>query len=306
MLSYLKSLVVFASGVALAACSGAAGTPSNDADSGIPVVASTNVYGDIAEVIGGDLVRVTSIIDNPSADPEEYEATPRDAAAVAEADLVIVNGGGYDPFLMPLIETAGGEREVLVVTDVSGLQPTDPAETEFNEHVWFSLPAMTELADRIAETLSGISSPDAETFVANAAAFKADLEPLQARVASIKSEHGGAQVAATEPLPLYLLADAGLDNVTPEAFIEASEEGSDAPAAVVQQALELLDGGAVKALLLNTQTQTPATDRMQQAADDAGVAVLEVNETLPDGSNGYVDWMGEQIDGLATALDQSR
>lgn len=191
MLSYLKSLVVFASGVALAACSGAAGTPSNDADSGIPVVASTNVYGDIAEVIGGDLVRVTSIIDNPSADPEEYEATPRDAAAVAEADLVIVNGGGYDPFLMPLIETAGGEREVLVVTDVSGLQPTDPAETEFNEHVWFSLPAMTELADRIAETLSGISSPDAETFVANAAAFKADLEPLQARVASIKSEHGG-------------------------------------------------------------------------------------------------------------------
>lgn len=117
---------------------------------------------------------------------------------------------------------------------------------------------------------------------------------------------GGAQVAATEPLPLYLLADAGLDNVTPEAFMEASEEGSDAPAAVVQQALELLDGGAVKALLLNTQTQTPATDRMQQAADDAGVAVLEVNETLPDGSNGYVDWMGEQIDGLATALDQSR
>ncbi len=97
-----------------------------------------------------------------------------------------------------------------------------------------------------------------------------------------------------------------MDNVTPEAFIEASEEGSDAPAAVVQQALELLDGGAVKALLLNTQTQTPATDRMQQAADDAGVAVLEVNETLPDGSNGYVDWMGEQIDGLATALDQSR
>lgn len=299
-----SAMALLAMALVATGCTDSPGATEDTADARIEVVASTSVYGAIAADVGGDRVAVTSIIDSPNSDPEEYEATPADAAAVASAQVVIVNGGGYDPFLPRLIETAGGEREVLVATEVSGLQPADP-DDEFNEHVWFSLPAMQELATALASTLGDVSPDDADAFEANAAALTSELDDLQDQVGEITSRHEGARVAATEPLPLYLLEDAGLDNVTPEQFMEASEEGSDAPAAIVQETLELFGDDPVRVLFLNTQTQTPATDRVQQAAREAGVPVVEVNETLPDGVERYPAWMGAQVDAMATALDQS-
>lgn len=299
-------LLALAAVLTLTGCANGPTSATNSSDSRIDVVASTSVYGDIAAVVGGDRVNVTSIINNPNADPLEYESTPADAAAVASAQVVIVNGGGYDPFMPRLIEAAGGQRTVLVGTEISGLQSASPDGEEFNEHVWFSLPAMQELVDQIASALSATSPDDTAAFTANAEAFNAQVDRLRADVERIKSQHQGARVAATEPLPLYLLADAGLDNVTPAGFMEATEEGSDAPAVIIQQTLELFESDPVRVLVLNTQTQTPATDRVQEAARNAGVPVVEMNETLPDGSPGYVTWMRDQIDALAAALDQAR
>ena len=70
---------------------------SHDAD-GINIVASTNVYGSIAKAIAGDKATVHSIIKDPSADPHSYEASPNDIATLKDADIAIVNGGGYDEF----------------------------------------------------------------------------------------------------------------------------------------------------------------------------------------------------------------
>lgn len=267
---------------------------------------STDVYGAVVQAVGGDRVSVTSFIDNPAADPEEYESTPDDAVAVEAAELVVGNGGGYDDFVFQLAEAAGGERVVLDVTDLSGLEEQVPEGEEFNEHVWFALPAMQDLADRVAEELGQISPDDAEAFEAGAAAFRTEVDGLIERVEAIEADHAGARVAATEPLPLYLLDAAGLENVTPEAFMEASEEGTDAPAAVVQETLEAVAGPEpARALLLNVQTQTPATDRLRQAAEQAGVPEVEVFETLSDGQTEYVPWLGAQLDALDEALQQT-
>lgn len=269
----------------------------------IHVVASTSVYGDIVGTIGGDRVVVTSIIDSPNADPEAYENTPADAEAVFSAGLVIMNGGGYDEFITQLLESAGGERTVLNVTEFSGLEDTLPEGEEFNEHLWFNLPLMQDLADQIAVDLTELSPDDETLFTANATSFNEEIDGLIAQVEGIKAEHEGARVVATEPLPLYLLADAGIENVAPDEFMEASEEGTDAPAAVVDETLQLFETDPpVEVLLLNTQTQTAATDRVLEAAEAAGVPVVEVNETLQEGSEGFVAWMGAQIDALEAAL----
>src|SRR5687767_7509678 len=85
----------------LTACgTGSAPAPAADpaADQPLTVVASTDVYGAVAQAVGGDLVQVTSLIQDPSADPHSYESTPADAAAVASAAVVVFNGGGYDDF----------------------------------------------------------------------------------------------------------------------------------------------------------------------------------------------------------------
>ena len=57
----------------------------------VPVVAAENFYGDIASQLGGNHVKVLSILSDPNADPHQYESSVQDAVAVANADIVIEN-----------------------------------------------------------------------------------------------------------------------------------------------------------------------------------------------------------------------
>ncbi len=72
----------------------------------VAVVAAENFYGDIARQIGGDRVSVTSIMSDPNIDPHEYESSVDDARALASADLVIENGGGYDDWMDKLLSAS--------------------------------------------------------------------------------------------------------------------------------------------------------------------------------------------------------
>jgi zinc/manganese transport system substrate-binding protein len=293
-----------AGALALAGCGGPAPAAPSSAPAApgtVPVVASTDVYGSIANAVGGQHVKVTSLIHSPDVDPHEYEATASDGAAAGKAKVMIENGGGYDDFASKLAQVSGGNATVINVTQLSGL-PTGP---DFNEHVWYHLPTMAKLADRLAAELGKADPADAAAFQANATAFKGKLDGLSAKINAIKTGHPGARVAITEPVPLYLVQAAGLTNATPEEFSSAVEQGNDPPAAVLNKTLALFSGpGKVSALLSNAQTESPATQQVEQAAARGGVPVVKVTETLPAGTMDYVTWMGRQIDALAGALDR--
>ena len=237
----------------------ATGTESSPpaASGQIPVVTSTDVYADIVRTIGGDAVEVQALASSDSgADPHSYEASARDQLAVKDAQLVIANGGHYDDFLTQALDAAGGERTVLTaVTEAqhedegegalaSSPTPHDHGE-DGNEHVWYDLKAMNALATKIAGTLSALRPADSAVFTSRAGAFQNELSDLRDRQAAIREEHSGVAVAVTEPLPLFLLADCGLVDKTPEGFSEAIEEGTDVPARVLQDTLDLFADGAV-------------------------------------------------------------
>ena len=266
---------------------------ASDGAGPVRVVASTDVYGSIVGQIGGEAVSVTSLIDDSTADPLEHEATPADAAAVAGAQLVVVNGGGYDAFMTGLAD------EVDRVLDVSELSAQETA-AEPNEHVWYDLETVRALATAVADELARVRPADAQRFEDGAAALTAELDALAARLDAVAAAHGGTRVAATEPLAEYLLADAGLVDVAPTAFQEAVEEGTDPPAAVLQEVLGLFDPPSVEVLVLNTQTQSAVTDQVVRAAETAGVPVVAMSETLT--RPGYAAWLGAQVDALEAAL----
>ena len=108
-------------------------------------------------------------------------------------------------------------------------------------------------------------------------------------------------MAITEPVPGYVLDALGAQNRTPEEFSEAIEEGGDVAPAVLQETLDLFSSGQVKALVYNEQTTGAETEQVLQAAQDAGVAVVPVTETLPDGED-YISWMQSNVDAIAGAL----
>jgi zinc/manganese transport system substrate-binding protein len=306
----LLAALAGATALALAGCGQGGSAPAapsqaapSQAGGTVGIVATTDVYGSIAGAIGGSHAKVTSIIHSPDADPHEYETTPADAAAVSEAKLLIQNGGGYDDFAGKLVTASGGRPTVIDVSQLSGLD----TGTDFNEHVFYSLPTVAKLADTISTDLSTVDPANATEYRANAAAFRTKLDGLNGRLAAIRTAHPGARIAITEPVPLYLTAQAGLTNATPEPFSHAIEEGNDPPAAVLQQTLALFTGpGKVSALLLNGQTESSATGQVEQAANSGDVPVVKVTETLPAGTMDYVTWIGGEIDQLATALGDHR
>jgi zinc/manganese transport system substrate-binding protein len=295
------ALLTSASLALLAGCGSS--THSADAKSAparVAVVASTNVWGDIARRIGGDRVDVTSVISDPDQDPHSYEADPQNQLALSKAKVVVENGGGYDDFVDRMLKSGHNDTvEVVNAVEVSGR--TAPKSGELNEHVWYDFPAVAKVADRISAALAKADPGDATAFEKNAAAFKARLAPLEAKEAQIKKAHGGEGVAITEPVPLYMTEASGLVNRTPAQFSEAIEEGDDVSPRVLQESLALFSGKKVKALVYNEQTSGPQTEKAEAAAKAAGIPVVPVTETLPKGKD-YLGWMTDNVDALASAL----
>ena len=286
---------------AITGCGSAAdpATSSSHADL-IRIVASTDVYGDIAEQIGGTHVSVTSIIDSPTQDPHSYTASAQDQLALSKADIVIENGGGYDDFIDSMLATAKkSSATVLNAVDISG--KTAPHGGDLNEHVWYDLPSMGKLAGRLSAALTATDPGHAADYRATAASFDAKLGQLEKAESRVRAQHAGEAVAITEPVPLYLLQACGLVNKTPPEFSEAVEDGDGASARVVQQTTDLFSHKAVRLLAYNEQTVDPLTERVLAAAKANDVDVVAVTETLPDGTD-YVSWMTSNIAAVQRAL----
>jgi len=286
----------------LAGCSASPAAGGGGSGDRVRVVASTDVWGDVVQQVGGSAVQVDSIITDPDRDPHEYQADPRDRLAVARAQLVVVNGGGYDDFLSQLVDTAPASTEVVNAVDASGLD-RHPADGEFNEHVWYDLRAVSRVAGAIADELTKADPARKARFAAGLRTFRDGLAELEATEASIRRTASGEGVAITEPVPLYMTAALGLVNRTPPAFSEAIEEGDDVAPAVLQSQLRLFSHHRVAVLAYNEQTTGPTTEQVIAAAKAADVPVVGVRETLPDGQD-YLQWMQHDLEAFRTALSR--
>jgi zinc/manganese transport system substrate-binding protein len=267
-------------------------------DGTLNVVASTDVWGDVALQVGGNTVTVTSLISSPDQDPHSFEASASTALAISQADLVIENGGGYDDFVDQLLEAHDAHATVLNAVDMSGHAA---GRGGLNEHVWYDLPSAAKVADAIASSLSAIDPDNAETYEENAQAFNARIQALIDQESQLKQTVAGQGIGITEPVPLYMTEALGLVNKTPDAFSEAIEEGDEVSPAVLRETLDLYTTGTVAALVYNEQTTGPLTEQVKSAAEHAGVPVVPVTETLPEGLD-YLAWMQHNLDELAHAL----
>jgi zinc/manganese transport system substrate-binding protein len=268
----------------------------------VQVVASTDVWGDIAATVGGAHVQVTSLITGANQDPHSFEASARSILDVSEADVVIENGGGYDDFMAQLLAYSEATPRVITAVDASPVVPT--GNGAFNEHVWYDLPTAIEMADQLAEVLTAVDPPHASQFQRNAERFSDSVQSLVDRELDMRQRLEGVPVSITEPVPSHMLEAIGAVNKTPEAFSAAVEDGSEIAVEVLDQTLDLYRQGKVAALVYNQQTTGPLTEQVRQAAEDGEVPVVPMTETMPAGSD-YISWMTDNLDRLETALSRS-
>ncbi|MDH6283591.1 zinc/manganese transport system substrate-binding protein [Prescottella agglutinans] len=302
-------------GVALAAVTLTACGSSPGSDGKIRVVASTNVWGSVAQAVAGDRLEVTSIIDAPSADPHSYEASPADAAKITDASLVVLNGGGYDQFVEDILGTAGAKPTVdaFELYEAQTGTHTDAADSHshdghdhgsVNEHVWYDMPTVDATATAIAEQLGKLDPEGADTYTRNAEAFRTQLREVSDTTAGIASAHRDAPIAQTEPIAHYLVQAAALTDLTPAAFTSAVENGTDPSPASIAETRQLFSDKKVRALVYNVQTEDKVTRNMRETAQAAGIPVVEVTETLPEGMD-FVQWQTRAAQSLADALNSA-
>lgn len=293
------------------ACSGADSADEAANPGGLKIVASTAIWGDVAAaVVDQAAVEVTAIVEGNDADPHSFEPSAQDMARAMDADIVIVGGGGYDAWLYEAVDQdkvvhalplSSHEHEDDGHDDEADAHPADDTHTgpdhagadlagiESNEHIWYDTAAVSQLAGDIATRITELD-PAAE---ADAAALQKDLEGLHQRIAALPK----VRVAQTEPTADYILAHSNISEVTPAGY-RASTLGHSEPAAADLAAfLKLIEEGELDLLIDNPQTSTDLTGRIRQAAEEAGIPVVEIFET-PAAGEDYLDFFHGAIDRL--------
>jgi zinc/manganese transport system substrate-binding protein len=264
----------------------------------VRVVAAENFWGSIAQQVGGDHVSVTSIIVNPDTDPHAYEATPGDARTIAQAQYVIVNGVGYDPWVPKLLDANPvSGRTVLTVGDLFGKKEGD------NPHMWYSPSYVDQVVDRIASDLAKVDSADASYFQQTGAAYRTTgLKDYHDTINTIKSKYPGTKIGATESIVSYLADGLGLDLITPYTYLKAISEGTDPSASDKAEIQKEIDTKAIKVFAYNSQNSTPDVQALVDRAHARLIPVTTVTETLVPAASTFQDWQTGQLKNLQAAL----
>lgn len=255
----------------------------------IRIVAAENFYGSIAQQIGGNRVIVVSTISNPNQDPHEFQPTADTAKEIADADIVIKNGAGYDAWIDKLIATKGKPNRVVI--NVSNFVKTE-SPTRMNPHFWYNPETMVLLADQLAVLLKVPSA---------GVAFRKEMKPLFEKMELLKTKYPNLTVTATEPLftPMATILKWKMLHENYQWAIMNDTEPSFQEIAEYQ---ESLNNKKVKLLFYNSQVVNPSTLQLQKLAKKNQIPIIGITELQPLSAANYQAWMLAQLSRVEEAL----
>ncbi|WP_243386872.1 metal ABC transporter solute-binding protein, Zn/Mn family [Bifidobacterium primatium] len=283
----------------LAATGCGSGTQSTEEGSGstaqfdpIAVVASINQWGMLAKEVGGDQVRVTSILGSTNVDAHDFEPKTSDIATVSKAKVLVANGAGYDEWATKAVS---GDTTVVTAATTVGASDGD------NPHLWFSKDARKAMAKELSEAFSKIKPDSKDYFAKRLAAWQEDEDELETSMDKFSEKHPEATYASTESVAYYLMSDLNVRDVTPEQYAQTMLNGGEPAPADVQDLQTLLEKHKAGMLINNPQEASDTTNLITGTAHKSDVPVVNVTEQVPERYDSLVDWM----DSLVTEFDKA-
>jgi ABC-type Zn uptake system ZnuABC Zn-binding protein ZnuA len=177
----MKSSVLFVpvmTAAIVAACGASAGGSASPAGGLLKVLATETFLGDIAQNVAGNRLTVVTLL-RPGVDPHEFQPAPQDAIKIAQSQVLIVNGLGYETWLTKSLEESGTQR--LVIVGSAGLTPNpDPSgeHPDGDPHMWMNPLNVVRYVANIRDGLSKADPAGAQAYAANAAAYTQQLNDL--------------------------------------------------------------------------------------------------------------------------------
>lgn len=321
------ALTVTTAGV-LTAC----GDDSGDSgDAGVTVVASNSIVADLTANVAGDRADVVTLV-GAGGDVHTFEPTPEDVAAVAEADLVVENGLELEPWMDDIVDSSGTDAPVVALAESVDPIPASEEEHhdeeahageeehageethtgeeehehgEFDPHVWQSVPNAKLMVAEARDALIAADPDGADEYRANAEAYLAELDDLQAQVvADLADVPADQRILVTNHDTFgYFARDYDFE-VLGDAFSSITTAGGDPSAADVAALVDEIEASGVPAIFPENVSNAGL---IENVANEAGVAVapsLYTDALGPEGSDGetYVAMMGYNAKTIADAL----
>jgi len=265
---------------------------------GLQVVAAESSWGSVAAQLGGAHATVTSIVESPAVDPHSYEPTASDARKLAVADVVVVNGIGYDRWASQLLAANPSSGRVVVdAGKVLGLG--DGA----NPHQWYSPASVRRMVAAITAAYRQADPKNARYFAKLRRAFEthgfARYDTLRSR---IRSRYAGTPVGYSESIFEPLGRSLGLDLLTPPGFARSVAEGTEVNIADQTSVERQIADHRIAVWVFNSQNVTPEVGQLTALARRSGIPVVTVTETLTPEGTTFQAWQSRQLAQLASAL----
>ena len=276
----------------VAACG--SGRSSSEKNGTIEVVASVNQWGTVAKTLGGGNVNVTSIINSTNVDAHDYEPTTSDIAKLQKAQVIIVNGAGYDAWAVKAAQSA--KATVVNAAEVGGVQDGD------NPHVWFSADVRKAMAQAITDAYAKADSAKKSDFDKLNDQWMTEEGNVEGKIAEVKQKSDGLAYAATESVASYLAEDMGLADATPSGYAQATANESEPTPTDIKQFTDALKAGEIKLLVVNTQEESELTGKITNAAKSANVPMVNLTEQMPEQYDSLTAWMESLVDAFSKAI----
>jgi zinc/manganese transport system substrate-binding protein len=265
----------------------------------IRIVAAENMYGSIAQIIGGKNISVTSILSNPNQDPHLFSADPKTVKllnSLSPQDIVIVNGADYDPWAINLLNDT--KAQVINVAKINNI----PAGS--NPHLWYKLAYIEGFAKTLESILVKNDPQHQAEYKKNLNYFLEKTNHLQQQLNMLKTQYPNLPVTATEPVAGYLLDALGF-KVLDQGFQLSIMNDTEPSAKDRAQIINDLKGHKVVLLVYNEQVKDPTTDMIKEIAMDANIAVVGVSELMPANMN-YISWYQANINSIDTNIKNAK
>lgn len=276
----------------VAACG--SGQSTSEKNGTIEVAASVNQWGTVAKALGGDNVNVTSIINSTNVDAHDYEPTTSDIAKLQKAQVIIVNGAGYDAWAVKAAQTANA-----IIVNAAEIGGVNDGE---NPHVWFSADVRKAVAQAITEAYEQADAAKKNDFDKINDRWTAEENNVESKIAEVKQKTDGLAYAATESVASYLAEDMGLADATPSGYARATANESEPTPTDIKQFTDALKAGEIKLLVVNTQEESELTGKITDAAKSVEVPMVELTEQMPEQYDSLTAWMEGLVDAFSQAI----
>lgn len=264
----------------------------------LTVVVSISQWRDLTERLAGACATVTTVLASAAVDPHDFEPGTAAIAAFSDADLIVLNGAGYDQWATDAVGNLDPAPVVLPAASVAGHTG--------NPHLWYDPAVVQRMGAAVTARLSALSPRAAGYLAARNHDWTTALQPYLRAIAALRPRAARRHYAATETVFDLMAGALGLTDATPPGYRRSVSNGSEPAPGDLQAFRVALADHSVDVLIDNVQTAGSLPDQLRAAAQAAGVPVVPVTESPPAGGGSFVAWQTSELRVLAAALGAAR